>query len=296
MENNLVNKQFLLLFILTVCCLISSISCSSDVSKTGNTNSLIDSIEVDEYELNISFENGFTSLKRDTIRHWIHEVFQATEKTLGDYQFDVYVEVILSSSRNSPVPFGMTSRKKGLNQVKLYVNPEATYEELMEDWTTPHEFSHLAVPFTGRKNKWFSEGFATYCSRRTLMTMGYLTEEEFEKMYTEEIEDVIHFYNATDRSFALIGDSLFNNHHYGPVYWGGTSFFMILDSRLQSEKNWRLTTVIQKYQQNGRLEDQSLRDVIQSFDHIIGEDWCKDLLSIYLHQPGAEAVNRYYER
>lgn len=295
MAKNLRNKRFYLIFLVLFFLAGLFFQCGDSADNDISSDHTVVSVDSSEYQLNIVFKEGFDANK-DSIRTWIGQVYEATIKTLGPYRFDVRVNIIPATSDNQPVPFGLASRKEGINQVKLYVNESATFDELMADWTAPHELSHLSLPFVGKKNKWFSEGFATYCSRRIMIEMGYFTEESFETLYTDRFNEFSPLFNSSTSSFAQVSDSLLEHNRYSPIYWGGASFFMILDSRLQKSNKGRLTELIQKYQDNGRLEDRSLKDVIASFDRIIGENWCRELLAVYLNNSGSEVIKLFNER
>lgn len=307
MAKNLVNKNRKFRIhtyrITVLCCLL--IACSESKSETSSTTDLDnhnDSIkalneinESDDYQLVIDFKDDFIEAKRDSVELWVRNIFTATETVLGEYPFDTYVNVFPASGRQ-PVPFGLASRKNGINQVKLYVNENATFKELMEDWTAPHELSHLALPFVGRSNKWFSEGFATYCSRRIMIELGYHTDSSFEALYTRKVEEFRPYFNSSTSTFSEVADSLLSNNRYSPIYWGGSTFFMIMDSRLQNEKEWRFTDLIDAYQSNGRLTDKNLKEVIASFDLILNDSWCRELLVTYRNEPSVNAMKLYDER
>lgn len=249
-----------------------------------------------DYELVIEFKENFEPTKNDSIRIWINRIFKATTNVLGKYPFDTYVNIFPASSSSQTVPFGLASRKDGINQVKLYVNEEASFNELMEDWTAPHELSHLALPFLGQNNKWFSEGFATYCSRRIMIDLGYFTEDSFEELYVSKVAAFRSYFNSSTSTFAEVADSLLSHHRYSPIYWGGSTFFMIMDARLQEDKGWRFTDLVTKYQANGRLEDKNLKQVMASFDTILGYTWCTALLTSFRNELSYKSMKRYDER
>ncbi len=288
-------------FISTVFILSVLISCTSpekdvneetqDVEMSGDYEFIEKTIK--DYDLIWSWEGDFTSEEQEKVKDWITEVSEATNKTLGQYQFDVYVNIIRSDSKNRPVPFGFARRREGKNQVHLYVNPTATKDELLRDWTAQHEFSHLSIPFLGSKNKWFSEGFATFLSRQTMMDQGLYTQIEFDSLYHSKITEAKAYYNSSTKTFIEVSDSLLDNYNYSHMYWGSTTFLFTIDKRLRSERNMRFVDIMKDYQPLYRDSDKSIKDVIQSFDKVIGEDWCWELMAVYRNKPSSVVMEDY---
>ncbi|NOQ75308.1 MAG: hypothetical protein GQ574_25075 [Crocinitomix sp.] len=245
------------------------------------------------YDLIFSWEGEFTNEEQEKVKAWITEIHSATNKTLGQYRFDVYVNIIRSDSKNRPVPFGFARRSNGQNQVHLYVNPTASYDELLLDWTAQHEFSHLSLLYLGKRNKWFSEGFATFLSRQTMMDQGLYTQTEFDSLYHSKITDAKPYYNSSTKTFIEVSDSLMDNHSYGNMYWGSSTFLFTIDKRLRKERDMRFVDVMKDYQPKYRDGDKRLKDVIQSFDKVIGESWCWDLMVIYRNEPSYKVMENY---
>lgn len=297
LENRTLNK---LHYVFIAAAVFILAACTNDASTEVSTSSedTLVSVELEEENPNQGLlywrwvNDDFNQEEKTKLKAWIQEVYDATMITLGVYEFDVFVYFHRSESDYSPVPFGYTSRKEGDNQVHFYVNPTASLDELLEDWTAPHELSHLSVPFLGKPSKWFSEGFATFLSRQTMIEMGYYTDASFDSLYFSKIDDNRPAYLSSTKTFIEVSDSLVSKGRYGPMYWGGTSFFMTIDLRMRAEMNKRFIEIIQDYQSCCRLTDKNLKQVISSFDKILGETWCRDLLDIYREQPSYEALKQ----
>lgn len=246
-----------------------------------------------DYDLIWAWDGDFTGDEKEKLKAWTTEISEATRRTLGQYQFDVYVTLIRSDAKNRPVPFGFTRRNDGINQVHLYVNPSASADELMNDWTAQHEFSHLSIPYLGTKHKWFSEGFATFLSRQTMMDQGFYTQNEFDALYHSKITEAKEYYNSSTKTFIEVSDSLLENHNYSHLYWGSSTFFFTIDKRLREERSMRFVDIMKEYQSKYRSDDKALIDVVHSFDKVIGETWCGDLMSIYRNQPAVVVMQNY---
>ncbi len=264
-------------------------------SETQNEKPLITSQTIDDKpasnnKLSFNWEDDFSKADRIIHKKWITTIYNYSEITLGHYPYNTAVYFHHSNGGDDPVSFGYASRKTK-PQVHFYVKQGASLAALLKDWIAPHEISHLSVPFTGKTHKWFSEGYATFCSRQTLMEMGYYTQQEFDELYTRKIA-ASTAYQTNNQTFEQVADSLQKAGFYSDLYWGGASFFLTIDLELRAE-NRRLIDIIQAYQQQNRTTDHSLEDVIHSFDEIIGESYCADLLNAYRNAPSITVVERY---
>lgn len=236
------------------------------------------------------YDNEFEQSQKVIYERWINEVKVACFNLLGKYPFQMNVHFHESTSREVPVSFGHTRRNE-FNELHFYVNPTATYNELINDWTAQHEMSHLSIPFIGKENQWFSEGYATYLSRRIMIEMDLLDEATFDSLYLTKITEVkASYFNSSTDAFAEIAKNLFSQSIYGPVYWGGTSYFYEADRQLQEKHQLRLTDVIRKYQDCCRLKDKNLKEVVQSFDEIVGSPLFVKLCDNYENAPCDEVM------
>lgn len=127
-------------------------------------------------------ERNTTKLAR-----WVRE--SASQVTLAYGRFPVPTpRVIIVPSRSdpwggdSPVPFGRVTRDGG-ETVELYVDVSRSLADLSSDWTATHEFSHLLLPRISWRQKWISEGFASYYQNVLMARAGqYTTELAIEKL------------------------------------------------------------------------------------------------------------------
>ncbi|MBD3636342.1 MAG: hypothetical protein HUJ25_03295 [Crocinitomicaceae bacterium] len=240
------------------------------------------------------FKGEFTADEKEMLKEWITEVGAATIETLGQYPFDVLVVFHASESKsdNEPVIFGHTDRGPQ-ETVHFYVDPDYPLDKFLQGWTAPHEIAHLSLPFVGRHSRWFSEGYATYLSRRTMINMGYYSEAEFDSLYRSKIHQAMAYFSSTTSTHLEVADSLMENHDYGSMYWGSSSFFMTADSLLQQEHHMRFEDVVMEYQSCCRLKDKSLLEVIKSYDKIIGDTLFSNLMYRYRNLPSNEVMKGY---
>ena len=244
------------------------------------------------YKLIWHWEDDFTALESNMLKDWITQVNQATMNTLGQYQFDIHY-YFHKSDGDEPVPFGHTSREKNKMGIHFYVNPSYSLEEFLADWTAPHEISHLSIPFAGKSNKWFAEGYATFLSRQVMMDMGYYTLETSNAYSLKKIKELIPYYIDNERSMINQMSSLFEKHNYPAAYWGGCSYFYKADAELRARHGNSLMNIVASYQTCCRLKDKGLMSIIYSFDEILGDTLFSNLFNQYNNGPAGEVINEY---
>ncbi len=283
-------------FIFLISCVVTFVfinACqfsSEKEEKQVEPTATIDSVH---YELILHYKSDFEPLEQSKLQTWMSAIYAATQQTMGDFPFDVHVYLFESDSKNTPVSFGLAQFVDQLHKVNLYVNPDASLDELLEDWTAPHELSHLTIPFLGQPNKWFTEGYATFFSRQILMDMGYYTQLSFDSLYFDKIHKAKKAFDSDSSSFSERALEVIEQHNYASFYSGGSSFFMTIDLRLRKERNMRFVDIIQAYQSCCRLSDNGIDDVVHSFDVLIGEPWCQELLDVYRNKSANEALIDY---
>jgi hypothetical protein len=144
-------------------CLLTALGCL--VSFTSMTQAFAGEriLHAGSGQLEISV-NGIEDPAREAmLQQWAQEA--ATTLLTASERFPlprIRTVVRETDSRDpSPVPWGQTLRRDGVS-VLLYVRPDATFEQLRDDWTAVHEFSHLMHPYLGREGRWMAEGLASY--------------------------------------------------------------------------------------------------------------------------------------
>lgn len=270
------------------------LSCSGveEQDNTQEEQNLEESSPYGPYSIFWQYEDEFSENEKQKLKQWIEEVCTATTKSIGQYPFDLWVTFHYSEKGN-PVSFGHTKRKKGHEAIHFYVNPEATLEELLADWTAPHEIAHLSLPFSGRRNRWFSEGYATYMSRQIMIEMGQYTDASFDSIYYNRIGETLYAYGSSTKTHLKVSDSLLDHYIYGDMYWGSSSFFYTIDQQMKEQHNTRFRDVVKTYQENGRMEDDALIEVIASYDRILNDSICKQLMWTYRNEPSKQAMKGF---
>jgi hypothetical protein len=233
------------------------------------------------------WEDDFSAEEKEKIETWLTGVSEAIAKSFGAYPFTVIL-YIHQAHANEPVPWAETSRT-GEQAVHFHVDTRFTLHDFQMDWTAAHEFSHLSIPYVGRDNMWFSEGYASYWQWQVLQQQGIYSAREIHEKHVAKLDIIKPYYN-TDESFLITSDKLKSSFNYPAVYWGGACYFFQVDALLKQDYNTSLLDVIRKYQDNGRLTDNNLDDLIKSLDKISKSKAFSEILFIFQNSSAFEAI------
>ena len=237
-----------------------------------------------------TWEGRFSKAEKAMLTTWLDDISLAVYKTFGDYPFIVHLYIHRSDNKREPVPWAHTVRhdEEGIH---FYVNPGFDLREFMADWTAPHEFSHLSIPFIRKKNKWFSEGYASYMQYQVMLRAGVVTKEDLPGKYAAKLQKIMPHYDS-ENNFLLVSEGLKNQNNYPALYWGGACFFLQADSILRAEKDMGLIDVVRQYQHQGRSSDKGLDELISSWDEISESHIFSELLKTFRQGPAKSVISK----
>lgn len=86
------------------------------------------------------------------------------------------VVVIPVEARRSVVPWAHV-RRGGGSHIIAYVDRDADVDALLADWTLYHEFAHLYHPYLRGRDRWLSEGLASYLQYVYQVRAGTISTE-----------------------------------------------------------------------------------------------------------------------
>ena len=244
------------------------------------------------YETIWHWEDHFSSVEQKKIESWLGRVLYACDSKLGTYPFNTHLYIYKHNNAAEPVPWAHTRRYQK-QSVHFYIDPEYTLEDFLTDWTAPHEISHLSLPYLGSENAWFAEGYASYMQYQIMLWMGVMTEQEVKAKYQEKLTMLKRNYSSqTDvKTIAL---EMKRQNRYPEMYWGGSTYFMILDQMLQKEGT-NLPSLMQEYLNCCRNSDESLSDVLQSWDKLLGNDLASNLHQKFTTRPANEVLSSLWQ-
>ena len=192
------------------------------------------------------WEDDFSNLEIQKLKSWIQHSDQGITRIISKLPFTYKVHFHRMNEGSGPCPWAHTS--KGLmREVHFYVNTSHSKQKFIDDWTAPHEISHLLFPYLGEASMWFSEGIASYLQYQIMFANNTITwtqatdklEERFNRART---------YNYFDNiSIVQLTETIRETHAYVRLYWGGAAYFMNVDFRLFKDRSIRLVDVIREY-------------------------------------------------
>ncbi|MCJ7717235.1 MAG: hypothetical protein MUO54_12055 [Anaerolineales bacterium] len=234
------------------------------------------------------WEDDFSPEEQRKVEKWLSSVTGAVEETLGVYPFDLHFFIHRRDGSREPVPWAST-RRHSSQGVDFHVDPSYSLQSFLDDWTAPHEISHLSIPYLGREHAWFAEGYASYMQYQVMQTLGILSGERVREMYAQKIERVRPSYDR-DQDFVSVAKDHQSRNRYPDMYWGGASFFMKIDQGLADEYGQTFPGFIKEYLLCCRLENEAFVELIESWDHLLGEPIFSELLHTYQSAPASEIL------
>lgn len=217
-------------------------------------------------ELRFHWEDRFSPSEQQKLTHWLVETQGALEQLVGKFPFDVHLYLHRARSRE-PVPWANTERSYRQG-VHFHVDPSFTLEEFKKDWTAPHELSHLVIPYLGRSNSWFAEGFASYMQYQVMHAMGMLSEGHMAQRYSRNLDRAQRNYKHRSRPFTQAASRLRAEGKYPTLYWGGAAYFMYTDQQLVKTGEPGLIEILKTYLDCCRRNRSSLDDLVADFDRL----------------------------
>lgn len=243
-----------------------------------------------QFQFDSHWEDDFKKKEKEHLINWIQSVGDAVEMTLGTYPFKVQIYFHRSTEIDEPVPWAHTSRN-GEEAVHFYVNPEFSIEELISDWTAAHEISHLSIPFLGQENSWFAEGFASYFQWQIMFNQGVISKSELNEKYISRLASTLPKFK-TDRTFIEVVQQLKKQHDYPAYYYGGACFFIQINQQLIAQKDMQLSKIIADFQLSGRLQVESIEELIKKLDDLTESQLFSVLLQSFESDPSTESIGK----
>ena len=213
------------------------------------------------------FAPEFTGVEKKELRSYFAQVQQGLNTLLGPNPRSYELHFKKYASRTSPFPWARTAKGWPM-RVSFYVDTSHSPGEFRADWTAAHELSHMLFPYVGR-DRWFSEGLASYLQNQVMFAAGHLPWHEAVARYTERFDRIKRSRVPQDWSVLKHNDNLWMHRDYPRLYWGGAAFFGLADMRLWETQGIRFTDVVRQYTdccyRRGGVDAQ---DMIRTFDRI----------------------------
>jgi hypothetical protein len=234
-----------------------------------------DVIEVNNSIFEVTILGKFPRLDREDFNSWIREAAQGVSSLLGFFPRSRVQVIITPSDRGSAIiPWAYITRGGGA-AIHLFVRRSANLEQLLWDWSLPHEMSHFMLPHIDSGDYWLIEGLPTYLQHLSMTRSGSISPDEAWSRLNSGFLSGERAGNGSTVSESTA--RLAKRGTYRHVYWGGAAFFFRRDVelRVRSGGNESLLEILMKYHECCYDESQSVSAdlLLGDFDSFLGYDF-----------------------
>jgi hypothetical protein len=233
------------------------------------------------------WEDEFTTEEQAQVSRWLRQTHAAVERYGGSLLFPVALRIHRRNDAAEPVPWANTWRGQP-QTIHFYIDPTFSEEEFLADWTAPHEFSHLLLPYLGRDNSWYAEGFASYLQHSVMVEMGQISEEEANRRRSRKINAAVEKLQGVDEPMLMRVSEMKRSGAYPTLYWGGALYFERVDRSLKKQGS-SLRQVIANFVACCRDQRYSLDDLTGVLDRVGETRVFSDELAVMRTTPGLPA-------
>lgn len=214
------------------------------------------------------WEDSFTPSEQDKLRAWLEDTHAALERYGGPLPFDVHLYMHRRDKQTQPVPWANTQRNQE-QALHFYVDPQFSRQAFMDDWTAAHEFSHLLLPYVGRSNAWFAEGFASYLQHSVMVELGVITAREALLRRGRKMDKAVAALRNSTVSLPDNMPELKAQRSYPTFYWGGAVYFERVDAALMQQGS-SLQGALRSYVACCRLGRRGLDALVSVLNEVSG--------------------------
>ena len=243
----------------------------------------LQNIDIPGAQIRVAMTGNLGDRQKEKFMLWIRESVLTVSSVLGYFpQPQPQVLIIPVGRRNQSTPFGLVTRGGGL-AVSLLVDENRPLKDFTSDWTATHEFSHMLFPYVSSRDRWLSEGLASYYQNILRARNGRLTESQaWQKLH----EGFQRGENGTN------GGTLAQATRDGwqstmRVYWSGAALMLKADMQLRENSGGRqsLDTALKSLAvcclENGRTW--RARELFTRLDELTGTSIFLDLYNAHVH-------------
>jgi predicted metalloprotease with PDZ domain len=244
----------------------------------------VQQIEIPGAQIRVAMTGNLSDRQEEKFMLWIRESVLTVSSVLGYFpQPQPQVLIIPVGKRNQSTMFGQVTRGGGL-AVSLLVDENRPLKDFTNDWTATHEFSHMLFPYVSSRDRWLSEGLASYYQNVLRARNGRLTETQaWQKLY----EGFQRGENGTN------GGTLAQATRDGwrstmRVYWSGAAMMLKADMQLRENSDGKqsLDTALKSLAgcclENGRTW--RARELFTRLDELTGTRIFRNLYEAHVHE------------
>jgi predicted metalloprotease with PDZ domain len=243
----------------------------------------LQTIDVPGAQIRLAALGDLTDDQNEKFRIWIKESVLAVASVFDSFPQSQPQVLVIPVGRRRMAALGAQVIRGGGMAVVLMVDENRLLEEFTGDWTATHEFSHMLFPYISSRDRWLSEGLASYYQNVLRARNGRLTETQaWQKLYEgfKRGEKGTH------------GGSLAQASRDGwrstmRVYWSGAALMLQADMQLRETSGGRqsLDTALQSLSycclENGRTW--RAKEMFAKLDELTGTEIFSALYDEHVH-------------
>jgi hypothetical protein len=195
----------------------------------------VQDIPVEGSVLRLAIPGRLSESQRDKLKTWIQESAEAVASVFGYFPHSSpQILIVPIGRRNDVVPWAHVIRGGGV-AAEFFVDETRPLSQLSEDWTATHELSHMLVPYVSRRDKWLSEGIASYYQNILRARDGRLSEQQAWQRLHRGFERG----RAQTRNETLAQATRSGYQSIMRIYWSGAAMMLKADTELRLISNGR---------------------------------------------------------
>ncbi len=234
----------------------------------------VESIELPGGRLKYALLSGEPAPDVAAMRRWTTSGARALVTAYGRLPVpEAQLLVVPIGRGGEPVPWGEVQRGGG-EAVNLYVDQRRPLGEFMADWVLVHELSHLLLPSIAGRDRWLSEGLASYYQNVLRARAGLMSAQwawnELHAGFERGIRGT-----PPGRSLAEVSETMMRDHSFMRVYWSGAAIALLADVELRRRSRGAksLDTALAAFRDCCLPSDRSwsARELMRRLDRLTGE-------------------------
>jgi hypothetical protein len=231
----------------------------------------VEAIDMPGGQLRYALLAGEPAVDTVAIRNWITSGARALVSTYGRLPVaDVQLLVVPIGRGGEPVPWGEVQRSGG-DAVHLYIDQRQSKDAFMDDWVLVHELGHLLHPYIDSRDRWLSEGLASYYQNVLRARIGLISSASAWNKLHAGFERGLRG-TPSGRSLAEVSESMMRDRAFMRVYWSGAAVALLADVELRkrSDGQQSLDTALKALQTCCLPADRSwsARELMQRLDQL----------------------------
>lgn len=185
--------------------------------------------------LRLAMVGGFSEMQQGDVQQWVTESAEAVAAVDGRFPQDQpQILVVAIGPRSEAIPWAHVIRGGGV-AAEFFVDETRPLSEFRADWTATHELSHLLLPYVSSRDRWLSEGLASYYQNVLRARDGRLSEAQAWR----KLHEGFHRGMNAARGKSLPAASRSGWRSTMRIYWGGAAIWLMADLRLREISNGR---------------------------------------------------------